>query len=456
MKIALINPSMTGRTRRGPMEPLAFAVLAGLTPRHHEVVFYDECVTPLPDTIDADLVAISAHTFTARRAYQIALRFRRRGVPVVMGGHHPTLLPGEAGQFADAVVIGEAEAVWPKLLEDAEAGQLQQFYCEPVNDLSGIPFDRRLFRGKRYGPVRLVQFARGCRFNCDFCSVHRFFGGRTTQRPVEEVIEEVRGLGPGHLFFVDDNLWTADEGFTQLMEGLIPLKRRWTCQASIDVADDPARLRLMSRAGCYSILIGFESTDLHTLKSMKKSWNKGSQRYEETVARLHDHGILVYGTFVFGYDQDTPEAFEACREFCSRAKLFLAAFNVLTPLPGTPTFHRLEQDGRFGDVPWWLDPSSRFAFPTFQPARMERQELADRVASLRDHFYSRRSILRRAFGTGHIVRSPSSLAFHLFVNTKYRWELDRMIYASFGDPADLVPIPRASVGKDQPFCDRSA
>jgi len=440
VKITFINPSMTGRTRRGPMEPLAFAVLAGLTPPEHDVAFHDECVEPLTADLDTDLVALSVHTFTARRAYQIALRYRKRGIPVVMGGHHPTLLPEEATRFADAIVIGEAEAVWPRILLDADQGRLKPVYEGPKEDLAGIPFDRRIFEGSRYGPVTPVQFGRGCRFNCDFCSVNRFFGTRVVQRPVQEVAEEIRELRPGHIFFVDDNLWVDNDGFTELMEALIPLKRRWTCQASVDVADDPERIRLMARAGCYSILIGFESTAVATLVSMKKSWNQGTSRYEDTVRRLHDHGILVYGTFVFGYDEDTPEVFEACRRFCERSQLFLAAFNLLMPLPGTPTFERLDQEGRFGDEPWWIDPSSRFGYPVFRPAGMSKQELADQVRALKTRFYSRKSILSRAFGTGHIVRSPSSLSFYLMVNFKYRWDLDRALLAPFGDRSDTSAL----------------
>jgi radical SAM superfamily enzyme YgiQ (UPF0313 family) len=269
-------------------------------------------------------------------------------------------------------------------------------------------------------------------------------------RPVEEVVEEIRGLDRRHLFFVDDNLHVGPEGTRDLLEAMIPLRRRWTCQASIDIAEDTELVKLLARAGCHSILIGFESTQLETLGRMKKTWNRGPSRYEEVIKRLHDHGILVYGTFVFGYDNEPEEAFDATLEFVERSRLFLAAFNLLQPTPDTPTYERLRDSGRMGSVPWWLDPASRFFRPVYLPRGITANELEERVRRLRARFYSLRGILSRALRTGHVLRSPGGLAFYLFANLKYRSEQKRMGYQPFGNPDDLSPLqfPEKTPGND--------
>lgn len=442
MQVTFINPSMNGRQRGAPMEPLAISVLSGLTPADWSQRFHDETVAPIPFDEPTDLVAITAHTFTARRAYQIARKYRARGVPVVMGGYHPTLAPDEVGHFADAVVVGEAEGVWGRVLADAAAGDLRRIYSGGAPEtLAGVTYDRRIFAGKRYRHIRSVQFGRGCRGTCDFCSVHRFFAGRCSQRPVAELVEEIRGLPPGHLFIVDDNLYVGRDKTAELLEALIPLRRRWTCQASIDIAEDPVLVDLLARSGCHSVLIGFESTTPETLARMRKGWNGATSRYEEVVNRLHARGILVFGTFVFGYDDEPLEAFDVCGEFVMRSRLFLAAFNLLQPTPGTPTYDRMLAAGQLVDDRWWLAPRTRFLKPVFTPRGMTSRELEVAAQLLRSRIYSRRGIFSRLLRTGHVLRSPTRVGFYLLANFRHRGELKRLGFEPFGDPADLAPIP---------------
>jgi len=455
VKVTFINPSLTGRRSRGAMEPLTFASLAALTPPDIERVLYDECVEPIPFDEPTDLAAISATTFTARRAYQIALAFRRRGVPVVLGGYHPSFRPDEAARFADAVVVGEAENVWAGLLRDARAGTLAKRYASPCESLAGLRFDRSIFAGKRYQPVRLVQFGRGCRFSCDFCSIPRFFHDRRMQRPVREVAAEVETLGPGHVFFVDDNLYVGDTATRELLDALVPLRRNWMCQASIDLAEDLDLVRRLKRAGCFAVLMGFESVKPATLARMGKTWHRGTEQYAALVRRLHDHGILVYGTFVFGYDEDTPQVIEATLEFAERSKLFLAAFNLLTPIPGTATYDRLAAEGRLIGDPWYLDPRSRFTRAVLEPKGMSREAFERSVHAIRMRFYSLPSIVRRAVGTPRLVLHPMRLGLHLTANAIYRSEVHRLVDAPFGDPDDLAPLPLDGVdrGRDGPCRD---
>src|SRR5262249_15237883 len=203
-----IGPNLAEVGSSDGLEPLAFAVLAGLTPPDVEVRLVDERLEAVGYDDPTDLVALTVETFTARRAYQIASRFRQRGVPVVMGGYHPTFLPREALQFADAVVVGDAEGLWPQLVADARAGRLRHLYRQPTEPpLGGAPPHRRSLRDTGYPPIRLVQYARGCRFACDFCSIHAFYGQSLRQRPVAEVVAEIETLGRRHVLFVDDNLF---------------------------------------------------------------------------------------------------------------------------------------------------------------------------------------------------------------------------------------------------------
>ena len=436
MKISFLNPSMTGGRTHGRFEPLTFAALAGVTPAHVERVLHDECLRPIPLDEPTDLAAISVSTMTARRAYQLAIQYHRRGVPVVMGGYQPTLFPQEALRFADAVVIGEAEQVWPRVVEDFRAGRPQRVYHEPCLSLEGLRYDRTIFAGKRYQPVRLVQFGRGCRYDCDFCVIPRFFEKRWMHRPVGEVADEVGRLGRGHVFFVDDNLYAGPDAFRELLAVLTPLHVRWTCQASIDVASDPDLVHKMARAGCFSVLIGFESLALDTLTRMKKSWHRGRSQYEEAVRRLDDEGILVYGTFVMGYDEDSPGIVDACLEFAEKSRLFLAAFNLLMPLPGTDVYQRLLDEGRLIGSPWWLDPATRFCKPVFKPLGMTSGELEEGARRIRSHFYGFRSVFSRALRTGAVRSSPSRLMLYLVANLVYRREVRRLDERPYGDPDD--------------------
>ena len=285
MKIALIRPNMGNYRSSDAMTPLAMGILAGRS-TGHEVVFYDDRVEPMPERIDADLVAISVETFTARRAYQIADQLRAQGTRVVLGGYHPTLLPQEAAAHADALITGDAEDVWAQLLHDAQCNQLQALYASPNrHDLTDYAMDRRIFANKRYAPIELVQYGRGCRFACDFCSIHRFYGHHVRVRPAADVRAELEQLNRKRLlFFVDDNLFSTEAQLLQLLDAIAPLRMRWSCQISIDVARNQHLLDRLAAAGCRYVLIGFESMERANLKQMGKGWNHVAGGYREWCA----------------------------------------------------------------------------------------------------------------------------------------------------------------------------
>jgi radical SAM superfamily enzyme YgiQ (UPF0313 family) len=336
MKIALMRPNMGPHRSSDAMAPLSLAILAARS-EGHEVVLWDELIEDMPTAPQADLVAMTVQTFTARRAYELADGYRAQGIPVVMGGYHPSFLPDEALQHADAVLIGDAEGHWERLLADLQAGRLQRIYrSDNQADLADYRIDRSLFAGKRYAPVELVQWGRGCRFVCDFCSIHAFYGKNLRQRELDGLVSELQGLNRRRLlFFVDDNLYSDETSLRAMLRAIAPLGLNWSCQISIDVARNQSLLDAMAEAGCRFVLIGFESLDRANLIQMKKRWNHVAGSYLDVARALHARNIGIYGTFVFGYDNDTPDTIRRAVDFALEARLELANFNPLTPTPGS-------------------------------------------------------------------------------------------------------------------------
>ncbi|MGH7140831.1 MAG: B12-binding domain-containing radical SAM protein, partial [Pirellulales bacterium] len=328
MKLTLIYPSV-GRKEHKPyvrawqMQPLSMALLAGLTPPNVDVRFYDDRMEPIPFDEPTDLVALSVETFTALRAYKIARQFRARGVPVVLGGYHVTLLPEEARQEADAIVIGDAEPVWQSLLEDARRGALREVY-QGVRSrrLQGVRARREIFAGRRYQNISLVEFARGCNFKCDFCSVTAFHAAQQHHRPVDEVAAEMAATGSKRFFIVDDNIVSQPAEARELCRALAPLNVRWVGQASIHIARDEELLEMMAASGCLGVLIGMESLDAANLRAMGKEWNLAGGSYAQSLAQFRKHGLAVYGTFVFGYDNDDHHVVRQSVDFAREQKLF--------------------------------------------------------------------------------------------------------------------------------------
>jgi radical SAM superfamily enzyme YgiQ (UPF0313 family) len=423
------------------MEPLVFAILAGLTPPDVETVLYDERLEPIPYNEPTDLVALTVETYNARRAYQITTHFRRRGVPVVMGGYHPTFLPDEALQFADAVVIGDAEGLWEQVVQDAQAGRLQRVYRQSgYPPLGGVVPDRSIFRGKRYAPAALVQYGRGCRFACEFCSIHAFYGFNLRQRPIPEVVTEIEALNRKHIFLVDDNIFVNVPQAKALFQALIPLKIRWSCQVSLDVAQDDTLMHLLEKSGCTTAVIGFESLNERNLAQMKKKWNLKHGDYATSVKKFQDHGIMIYGSFVFGYDEDTIDSFDITLEFAIRSKFYLANFNPLTPMPGAKLYERLRVEKRLIYDRWWLHPGYRYGQAAFHPRGMTADQLTEGCFRARRQFNTYNSIFKRALDFRTNCRDPYRLGVHLISNLVSRREILRKQGRQLGETLPLEPI----------------
>jgi len=408
------------------MEPLAPAVLAGLTPEDVAIRFYDDRLESIPFDEATDLVAISIETYTARRAYQIATEYRQRGIPVVLGGFHATLCPDEASLYADSVVIGEAEGQWEAVVDDARHGTLQQFYHQEHRpDLALMRLDRSIYQGKRYLPITLIEAGRGCHFHCEFCAVQSYFNSTQTRRPIDHILEEVQETKKhgNFYFFVDDNITSNFEEGKELYRQLAKYKIRWVSQASINAAHDEEFLNLISRSGCEGLLIGFESLERETLRLMKKKFNTMGGGYEVALEKLRRYKIRLYSTFIFGYDRDTEKTFDATVEFANRHRFYMAAFNHLTPFPGTPLYERLKEKGQLLYDAWWLDPSYSYNKIPFKPELLEPEELQRLCIKARANFYSVPSILRRF--ADPVNRSNAFMARHYpLIN----WMMRREVY----------------------------
>jgi radical SAM superfamily enzyme YgiQ (UPF0313 family) len=300
----------------------------------------------------------------------------------------------------------------------------------PIKDFR---LDRSIFKGKKYPPVELVQYGRGCRFACDFCSIRTFYQDNIRQRDAASVAEELSAISRNRLiFFVDDNLFNSVDALNALLEAIKPLRLRWSCQISIDVAKDEALLDRMAEAGCVFALVGFESLSKANLRQMGKRWNNVAGDYPSVVEKFHQRGIALYGTFVFGYDADTAETIQQSLAFAMESRLEIANFNPLTPTPGSKLYQRLSQEGRLLFPEWWTDKNYRYGDPIFAPKMMSAAEFSARCFDAKKAFYSWKSIVSRVFG--------SSAGFDLFrtsmvglANVISRKEIHRKQYRLLGE-----------------------
>ena len=420
LKITLVMPSI-GRRADSPddyvgswqMEPLALAVLGGLTPKEHEVVIADDRMETIPYDTPTDLVAINVETFTARRAWQIADEFRKRDVKVVVGGFHATLIPEEAAEHADAVMVGEAEDAWASILEDCAKGELKQYYrAGDRADLGKVMLDRSLFKDKGYLPIRLVESGRGCNYKCNFCSVTQFFQHKYVRRPIDMVTREIQGLDSNLIFFVDDNIATYPKESKEFFRALKPLGIEWVSQATIDSCRDEELLDTLVDSGCTGLLIGFESLSDANLAQMNKSLNKRQGGYEKPLQNLRDRAIKVYATFLLGYDGDDQAALQRTLDFSLHHKFFLVAFNHLVPFPGTPLYDTFVEEGRLLYDKWWLSTKYRVGDVAFKPKLMEPRELEEECMRMRREFYSWSNMFHRIDLGNNVTSIKSALMFY--------------------------------------------
>jgi len=454
MRITFIKPNI-GRMEHslyvdeGRMEPLQLGVIAGMTPADVDCVLFDDRCEEIPYDEQTDLVAITVEIYNARRAYEIAAEYRLRGVPVIMGGFHPTLAPEECLEHADSIYIGDAEFLWHEVVEDARQGKLRRIYRgQPgVAQFRGTQPRRDLFKGKGYLPITLMQFSRGCRFACDFCAISVFFNRTNFVRKTREVLAEIENQDGKVIFFVDDNFLSNHEAAKAFLRELVPLRIKWVSQASIDMTDDPELMDLLEESGCLGNVIGFESLDPRNLKSMRKASNltqSGWDRYRAQCEILRSHHLQNWASFTLGHDHDTVETIKETLDFAMQQKFCFAAFNILMPYPATPLYARLKREGRLlWDGKWWLHPEYRFNHAAFRPRNMTPDELTEACWYCRDHWNRKSSIWKRMWDFKTHMHSLTRLGVYLSYNPIYAKEAYKkqgMLFGLFRDSIDTSNI----------------
>ncbi len=441
MKVTLIKPNIGRREHslyvdEGRMEPLMLAVIAGLTPDDVEVVMYDDRMESLPYDDPTDLVAITVEIYTARRAYEISAEYRQRGIPVILGGMHPTLLPAEAARYADSIFLGDAESLWHQVIADVRLNKLKPVYKAPpgVGQYNRVMPRRDLFAGKGYLPISLMQYSRGCRFACSFCAVSKYFKRQHYIRKIDEVIEEIAEQGRNFIFFVDDNIASDIRSLKALCRELIPMKINWVSQASLDITQDAELMRLLADSGCRGNVIGFESITENSLRDARKASNlPGFSHYREEVKILREHGMQTWAAFTLGYDHDTIESIIETMKFARRNRFTFAAFNILMPYPNTPLYSQLKKQNRLlYNGNWWLHPQYRFNNAAFLPKQMSADELTDACHHIRKKFNTPLSLLYRFSDLKTNLRSLWCVATFWRYTTLYRKEVYKKHNMKFG------------------------
>ena len=441
MRITFIKPNI-GRMEhslyvdQGRMEPLMLAVLAGLTPPDVECMLYDDRMEDIPYDEATDLAAITVETYTARRAYEIAAEYRARGVPVIMGGMHVTLLPDEAALHADSIFLGDAETAWAQVVEDARHRRLQPRYNGPpgIAQQGGVLPRRDLYKGKGYLPMSLMQYVRGCRFACRFCAVSQYFDKKHYVRRIDEVLREIEAQDRRFIFFIDDNIASDQKALAELCHALIPMKISWISQASLDVTRNLQLMALLEKAGNWGNVMGFESITAQSLRETRKSPNiPGFSGYANEVRVLREHGMQSWAAFTLGYDHDTPESIAATVDFALEAKFTFAAYNILMPYPNTPLYRKLEEEGRllYGGK-WWLHPEYRFNSAAYTPTRMSADELTAACHAARTRFNTFPSLVKRFADPRTHLRSMARMGAYWYYTLIFRKELYKKHGMRFG------------------------
>ena len=319
---------------------LGVITVAALFPESWEVDVADETIEEIDLDRKADLVGISTLTLNASRAYHLADHFRKKGIPVLMGGMHPSALPEESLQHADAVVVGEAEGIFDRVLSDLENGRMKGIYkSEELPDITKVPHPRfDLLHPKHRRFIHSIQATRGCPHDCDFCSVTPFFGHRYRLRPVEDVVRDLRTsleqASSRTVFFVDDNIGGNPQYAKEVFRALIPLRIKWGSFASVAFTRDRELMELAVKSGCIELFIGFESISQENLDTSHKSWVR-ADRMKEYIKIFHDHGIIVEGAFIFGHENDQKDIFRKTVDFVQTAGIQVPVFGILTPYPAT-------------------------------------------------------------------------------------------------------------------------
>lgn len=402
MKILLVQPKGSGfigqvsKSGKAGFAGAALTTIAGLTPPQHEVVLHDARLSEPDYAGDWDLIGFTGMTCEIPHVYQMADEFRRRGKIVAIGGHHSTALPQEAALHADIVVVGEAEGLWPQVLLDlANGGERRHIYQnDELIEMRNMAIPRRdLLKQDMFSVFATLQATRGCPFDCNYCTVTKFFGRSFRCRPVEEVVAEIKSLPAKRWMFLDDNLIADAKYAKELFRALIPLKITWGSQASFTLTRDAELMDLYAAAGGQYVFIGFESISPETLKSVRKGFNR-PEEYPAGIRQLHRRGITIMGSFIFGLDGDDLGVFKRTVDFVNAGKIDVALYNILTPFPGTKLYEDLDRQGRIHDRDW---ANYDACHSVIHPQGMSSEELQNGWYWAVRETYKPSNILKRIF-----------------------------------------------------------
>ncbi len=405
--------------------PLGLGIVAALTPDNWDIEILDENIDKF-EFKNADLVGFTALTSAAPRAYALAGIYKEKGIPTILGGIHASMLPDEALNYVDTIVIGEAEGVWRELIHDFESGKLKQIYRGKLLSLEGLPVPRRDLFHEAYTQDSL-QTTRGCPMSCDFCTVHVFNGSKYRQRPIEEVLDEMEGLKHERLFIVDDNIIgyskQSTERAKEFFRGIIRrgIKKDWVCQASMNFADDDEVLQLASESGCRLVLIGIESEKASQLQETNKKLNLkiGTDQYNEIFSKIQSYGISVLGAFIFGMDNDSKEDLYNRCEYILNSNIDAIQSTIMTPLPGTKLFERFEKENRiiYNKFPkdW-----ERYFFQevVHHPIKMSANELNETMQDIWSKLYDEKIMLKKLIKTLKTTKNPKAAVWAYFANVE--------------------------------------
>ena len=420
------------------MEPLMIAVLKALTPSQIETDFMDDRNELIDYEKKTDLIVISVETYTAKRAYEISEKFRKRGIKVVAGGYHPTVEPDECLEHFDSIIIGNGESVWEKMLNDFQKGKLEEKYVGTCSSFA-MP-DRSIYKDRKYTPLALVETGRGCIYSCEFCAIHSYYEKKYYRRPVGEVVQDIKNSGKKYVFFIDDNFVSDHDYAVEICKAIEPLKIKWVTQGAITMAKNDELLYWMKKSGCKMVLIGYESMNPNILKDMGKGWRSSVGEINELTQKIHNHGIGIYATFVFGFGDDTQEVFDETVKFAKKHAFYFAAFNHLVPFPKTGVYKRLKEEKRLLSEKWWLDSKYPYGRIAFIPKDQTPDELSMKCAEARKSFFQWSSILKRGFA--QFKRNHDLGMFIIFLTQNFN--LKNEVYEKYDLPyaENLDELPK--------------
>ncbi len=442
MNITIILPAIGKKSSEKyigtwKMEPLTIAVLKSIMPPYVNLSFYDDRIELIDYEKKADLVIITTETYTAKRAYKISARFREKGVPVIMGGYHVTLMPEEAALYADTIITGNAEGVLAKVIDDYKNKCPKKRYDGITMYSDKLP-DHSVFDGKKYLPVSLVETGRGCCHSCEFCAIASYYGCKYHRRSVDDIIKDIKLYRHKYYFMVDDNLFANRNHLYELLPKIKECNIKWASQGTLTIANDPKLLKMMKESGCELILVGFESLNEANLLQMKKKVNIPKTERDILVQRIHDAGIGIYATFVFGYDEDDEDTVLQALRFSEKHKFYTAAFNHLLPFPGTELYERLEAENRLLYDKWWLSDNYNYGELSFKPKKLSPQALSLACLNARREFSKAHNVFPRGFqAMGHAT--PAIWSLFWAMNLRIGGEVDQKMNIPIGENLDELP-----------------